>query len=297
MNHLRGMWTDVFEAVVATLPPIRQRVQSAIEGYGLEALPAHWLPQFTLLPGHVASPARIQQTLVRFTYANPAVIARDLQTLAAEDYIEAVADGYQRTDAGETVAQAIWQARNVPLSVLKADVNTLRDLQAHMAQIADGQTHDPHLDDRSGYQACVRRFPRGDDDSFLRFLYTAELLDYYRDDVHVATWRRHGLQGTWMEALNRMWRGEAHTPQALHARMGPTRGYDLSDYQAQYESLVARGWMQVDGDGRYHLTADGTHLCQQIEDETDHVFYAAWERALAPHDIAHLQQIIQRLAA
>lgn len=96
-----------------------------------------------------------------------------------------------------------------------------------------------------------------------------------RDDCHMAAWRLAGLDGPTLDALTRVWRGEAASELDLAGKLTSQRPAD-----------VARELTRLRGDGLVaagdppRTTDKGAGLRQGIEDETDRLFFSAW-----PEDI------------
>jgi hypothetical protein len=97
-----------------------------------------------------------------------------------------------------------------------------------------------------------------------------------RDDCHMAAWREAGLDGPTLDALTRIWRGEAASEEELAAKLTSQRPADVAGELARLrrDGLVA-------SDGRLRMTHEGAKARQAIEDETDRLFFSAW-----PDDVA-----------
>jgi len=92
-----------------------------------------------------------------------------------------------------------------------------------------------------------------------------------RDDCHMAAWRQAGLDGPTLDALTRIWRGEAASEAELAAKLTSQRPADISRALARLrrDGLVA-------ADGPLRTTDTGAKARQAIEDETDRLFFSAW---------------------
>ena len=97
-----------------------------------------------------------------------------------------------------------------------------------------------------------------------------------RDDCHMAAWRQAGLDGPTLDALTRIWRGEAASEEDLAAKLTSQRAADVAGELAslQRDGLVATG-------GQPRTTEKGAKARQAIEDETDRLFFSGW-----PEDVA-----------
>lgn len=92
-----------------------------------------------------------------------------------------------------------------------------------------------------------------------------------RDDCHMAAWRAAGLDGPTLDTLTRVWRNEATSEADLASKLTTQRPADVA---AQLARLRRDGVVAADGVPR--TTDKGAKLRQDIEDETDRLFFSAW---------------------
>ena len=118
-------------------------------------------------------------------------------------------------------------------------------------------------------------------------------LGAFRDDVHLAAWKPHDIQGHAWEAFTFIWRGEATTLEALADALKP-RGFTSEDYAAALEDLRARAWIEERA-GEYRVTPEGGKLRQAAEELTDAYYYAPWE-VLSEDERQTLRDLLSRLA-
>lgn len=91
-----------------------------------------------------------------------------------------------------------------------------------------------------------------------------------RDDAHMCTWREAGFSGPVLDVLTRLWRREAADLDELAAKLAQQRPADV---RAGVARLRDEGLVAAEGLG---LTPQGEAARRQIEDETDHRFFAPW---------------------
>jgi hypothetical protein len=91
-----------------------------------------------------------------------------------------------------------------------------------------------------------------------------------RDDCHMAAWRGSGLSGPEVEVLTRTWREEAADEAALADLLPHQRPEDQS---ASLARLRKEGLIEADA---LKTTTRGANVRQQIEDETDRLFFVPW---------------------
>jgi hypothetical protein len=99
-------------------------------------------------------------------------------------------------------------------------------------------------------------------------------LSSYRDDCHLAAWRPSGLSPTALESLTFLWRGQANSLTQLFERLAG-RGHPPAEYARALEELRQRGYIAGPDDAP-QLTAAGQAFREQVEQETDRMFYAPW---------------------
>ena len=109
-----------------------------------------------------------------------------------------------------------------------------------------------------------------------------------RDDCHMAAWRAASLDGPTLDTLTRVWRNEATSEADLASKLTTQRPADVAAQLARlrHDAVVA-------ADGVPRTTEKGAKLRQDIEDETDRLFFSAW-----PDDVgASAGWIREQLAA
>lgn len=100
-------------------------------------------------------------------------------------------------------------------------------------------------------------------------------LQAYRDDAHLAAWQPCGLSAPALEALTLVWRGEANSLDTIYDRLAH-RGFELHDYQAAVTDLRQRALVEG-SDPDLQMTAKGKVFRDQIEQDTNHYFFASWD--------------------
>jgi hypothetical protein len=109
-----------------------------------------------------------------------------------------------------------------------------------------------------------------------------------RDDCHMAAWREASLDGPTLDALTRIWRGEAASAEDLAEKLTSQRPADVG---AELARLRRDGMVTVGDPPR--TTDKGVRARQAIEDATDRLFFSAW-----PDDVgAEAGWIREKLAA
>ena len=99
-------------------------------------------------------------------------------------------------------------------------------------------------------------------------------LSAYRDDSHLAAWRRSGLSAIALESLTLLWRGETTSLAGLYNKLFQ-RGHSLGIYQRALQELGNRG-LVTGTDQAIRVTRAGKVFRNKIEADTDKYFYLPW---------------------
>jgi hypothetical protein len=96
----------------------------------------------------------------------------------------------------------------------------------------------------------------------------------YRDDSHLAAWRRSGLSAMALETLTLLWRGEATSLDELCKKL-ERRGHPCQVYNNVLGELREHGLI-TGPDQAPWVTGTGRVFRNEIEEDTDRFFYAPW---------------------
>jgi hypothetical protein len=116
-----------------------------------------------------------------------------------------------------------------------------------------------------------------------------------RDDVHARAWRDAGMEGPPMAVLTCLWSGEAHTVSEVQAVF--EREQTPEDVESSLAYLAEKDYVTRDGDDVLQLTPEGVLVREDVERETDRMYFAPWphtrEEAVWVRD--RLTQLIENL--
>ena len=98
-----------------------------------------------------------------------------------------------------------------------------------------------------------------------------------RDDAHMKAWRDAELEGPAMPVFTLVWSGEATTLPELTERLGGPES--LAQIESSLAYLVASEYLEVDGE-QVRLTPAGALVRDDIERETDRIYFAPWPLSL-----------------
>ena len=116
-----------------------------------------------------------------------------------------------------------------------------------------------------------------------------------RDDSHIKAWRDAGLEGPAMAVLTLVWSGEARTVGDMTKALAGRQS--ASDIESIVSYLLEKEYMVRDGDDMLVLTPEGALVREDIERETDRIYFTPWphkaDEALRVHD--KLAELIDKL--
>jgi hypothetical protein len=120
-------------------------------------------------------------------------------------------------------------------------------------------------------------------------------LFWFRDDAHVAAWRKAGFNSIFIEVLTLLWRGEAHDVDGLSAALSERRGYARDDYASCVRTLAKRGLVDASRPA-LTVTATGRAVRDDIEAMTDRYYMFPWA-TLLPVEVKQLRDLLRRFTS
>jgi len=114
----------------------------------------------------------------------------------------------------------------------------------------------------------------------------------YRDDSHLAAWRRSGLSATALETLTLFWRGEATSLEELCKKL-ERRGHPCEVYKGVLSELRERGLITGPEQAPW-VTGTGRVFRNEIELDTDRLFFAPWT-CLSESESMELFDLVSRM--
>jgi DNA-binding MarR family transcriptional regulator len=288
MADLFPLVTEALQAFALHYQPSMQR---AIGEAGLES--QDW---GTLFMAQGSEPQPLTAALLRqlIPYTAAATLEARLAGATGRGLLAPTRDGeYQLTEPGRRALQRSFKAVYEQLAALEPlPIDQLRRLAGLLRRVVESIQAAPMPADTS-YFVSSRRTDPGEDVSLAAQLdqYLTDLSGY-RDDAHMAAWRRYEVEGHAWEAFTLLWRGQADSPETL-AQQLERRGHSQATYAEALGELAARGWVEEQAGGT-RLTEQGQALRQQAEDETDRIFYTPWS-CLNEAEIQELRGMLTQL--
>ena len=238
-------------------------------------------PQFFLLraiveetdPGEQLSRQEMESRLFN-PYATFNPIFDALPLLVEKGYLAQTDDSYLVTPQGRVLMEQTEQAaRNYMATLTPIPLPELTHLAAVLEEIAQRmwQADEPAI---KAHQARVHRQPPITTAAPMVHLEASIFaLWMARDDAHIAAWRAKGLSGPQMDLLGHLASGERQTLPALTMALESTQRPD--DVARGVVGLSKAGYVLVEGE-RVTLTDAGQQVRDEIEEETDRIYFAPW---------------------
>lgn len=287
--------SDLRRAIVDLLPQYLPRRRRGFRGTSELTVE---LPDYLLLraiaaetdPGSSASADDLRANLFN-PYSTVRPVLERLPNLVAAGLLDQQGDRYtvsepgQRVVAREEAAATDYTAAR--LASAPADLERLSTTLTHVAERlwrAGEPNTKPH-------QARVQRLRRIDPRTSPPVLLEHAIYALWmaRDDAHTAAWREAGFDGPTFELLSQLWAGSATTVAALIERT--QHDQQPEDVERGVNELAQSGYIQRDGE-RLTITARGQQTRDEIERETDRVYFAPWPPIDAPWVRDQIQALI-----
>lgn len=151
-----------------------------------------------------------------------------------------------------------------------------------LQKAVDALMEDPVLSPRPGSQFAGSRSLAAsigsDAPAMVRIEQAIHDLWMARDDAHIKAWRDAEMEGPPMQVLTVLWLGEASTMSDLAKLLHADRTPD--DLEGSLVYLTERELVTRHGDD-VQLTPQGVIVRDDIERETDRIYFASWPHTLA----------------
>ncbi len=184
-------------------------------------------------------------------------------------------DGFRATELGRNTARKIFSAADDSIAHLHPlpdqPFQTLVNLLYRLAEASFAMPEPPAhfvLD----HKRNMRGLPVTGSINFVE-RYISEL-GGFRDDMYVASWGAHQVQGHVWETFDQLIQNGTSTFDDLFARVErrvPTRELLAENVQ----ELARRGWAD-DVAGKIRITSAGKQVRAEVEAETERLFFAPW---------------------
>jgi hypothetical protein len=203
-------------------------------------------------------------------------------------------NGYTPTEFGMKAAHKVWREAGDSLASLKpmpeAQMEKAFD---YLAQIGDAALSAPEPPShyymshkRKNYKLFPILYP------LERFIVLFGELAAYRDDMYVASWGAHRVEGHTWEVLDALSQSDAVAFAELHNKLS-RRGVTEEVHAADVRELIGRGWAE-ERSGVVKATVAGKQVRAEVEAETERLFFAPWS-CLSESELGELASLASQL--
>lgn len=252
---------------------------------GLEPPTFFTLVVLSLIEGsYGGKPVTLQQIRAwsRYIYNSTDTLSAEFAALKEKGLVSEAEDGSLLLSplAQSSVAQvhAAGRAHVAVMQPLTPD--NLTELADQLERAVASIEADPVLAPRPGSQLAGSRSLATfgpDAPAMVRIEQAIYDLWQARDDAHIRAWREAGMEGPPMEALTILWSGEAGTVSEMEKLLQDNQTPDGLESSLVY--LTERELVTRHGDTA-QLTPAGVLVRDDIEHETDRVYFASWPHTL-----------------
>ncbi|SRR6266851_924389 len=207
-------------------------------------------------------------------YATRFTIFDHLPLLVEQGYLQQQGEGYFVTDTGRILSNRIEMAARAYIASL--EVSPSLSLPALAIALVERvhcawQSQEPLI---KAHQARTqRRLPVEKAPALVQIEWAILGLWEARDDAHMAAWRAYRFSGPVFDILSRIWSKEAQTLPSLISTLGESQ--QSADIQQGIRELTRSGDIIL-ADDHFELTRQGQKIRDEIERETDRIFFASW---------------------
>ncbi len=203
-------------------------------------------------------------------------------------------NGYTPTAFGMKAAHKVWRAAGDSIAGVspmpEAQMEKAFDYLARIGETALSAPEPPShyfmSHKRENYKLFPILYP------LERFIILFGELSAYRDDMYVATWGAHGIEGHAWEVLDFLSHGDAVAFADLHAKLS-RRGVTEEVHAADVKELVGHGWVE-EASRKIQITSAGKQVRAEVEAETEHLFFAPWS-CLSESELEELSSLSTQL--
>ena len=201
--------------------------------------------------------------------------------------------GFRATEFGRNTARKIFSAADDSIAHLQPlpdqPFQTLVNLLYRLVE-ASFDMPEPPAHFVLDHKRNMRRLPvTGSINHVERYI---SELGGFRDDMYIASWGAHQVQGHVWETFEQIIQNGTLTFDDLFARVErrvPTRELLAENVQ----KLAWRGWVD-DAAGKIQITAAGTQVRAEVEAETERLFFAPWS-CLSESELEELSRLAGQL--
>lgn len=272
MTQKQDLWGLMTVAQGAIVQNFGSKIQEAVQNSILNEVQG-W-GNLGLAMAIKPDPLTVERMATRNPYGSEARMQSNVDALKEANMLDA--NGVI-TDEANSAYMTLVDTQNNAIGELEVD-NNVEQAATFIKRVFDAAINLDEPDNTNIKEASTRDLG---DTAIHDLFYLTARLNAFRDDCHIAAWRKHDIDGRMLEALTILWSESEETKTATAMAEGrPYRGWEESDWKtsldALLDALVKKGWATQDGD-EYIITDDGKSVRDAIEKQTNEYFYAAFD--------------------
>lgn len=237
-------------------------------------------------------PLTVERFRKRAVYSSPSLTQALLEIMASEQLFDRIGDTYHLTDKGQAEADKITSQRLVAFEGFEPIPHEqIAELEKYLSQIIEASLQA----DISTWclEHSHNRAPASDAPLLAKIIQYGSDLNAFRDDAHMTAFGEYDVLGHVWEAFSYIKSEQANKASELYEKLS-YRGFYTEDWQSALDDLVTRGWITED-DTYYRVTEEGIKIAEDVEQKTNHYFYAPWD-VLSDDDYQKLIDLMQAIS-
>ena len=218
---------------------------------------------------NAVSPAMLN---IRSPYIAPEHYRAILSGLAAAGLLKLVAaDQFHLTDQGLAALKQTLNAVYIAMAGIQSlSVTKTMDLASRLKDLADACMAAPDPPGIWCIQHVRRMDPGSGSPMMVRIDQFLSELVVFRDDAHLASWRRHGCSGHAWDILTLLWVELEGTSEDINKKL-KKRGFTLEQTEAALDELMVKDWLKH-FDGKLRISATGAEVRHTAEMQTERYY-------------------------
>jgi hypothetical protein len=227
-------------------------------------------------------------------YATRFPIFASLPLLANQGYLEQQDDAYSVTESGRSLCDQVELAARSYISTLHIPPPV--DLPALAIMLMERvhrswQAAEPLI--KTHQARTQRRLSIETAPAVVQAEWGILGLWEARDDAHMAAWQAHQFSGPVFDILTHIWNKEAQTLPRLLATLAEAQ--EPEDIRQGLLELTKWGYV-VSVDTHFELSSQGQKIRDDIEAETDRIFFASWDQ-MKPEEVIWLSEQLSSICS
>ena len=293
MNHFRKLWQLGLETFGTFTPRYQMAMIAIIKATGVNN---GWT---TLSIARGCEPEPMTRKIFDhlYPYDSPTHKQEQLNNLIQKGFLEQIEpDAFVLTKDGRKAINRIYTIAHREIGKIQAgNFHDMKRCANLLEYVVAAALHTPEPINKCSLVLSRWTDIGGTGPSSTRIdLYITDL-KRFRVDCHIASWKHYNIDGYVWEAFTSLWREDANTLDGIAKHLAG-RGYTKENYACAMNELVRRGWVEAGSVlGSYQVSPKGMAVRGEAERITDQLFFAPWQAALSPDELADLHNLFNQV--